>query len=175
MKQPGALVVPMRRGELAAALALGAVAAGALYMAIAMPAGTVAEPGPGVFPMGISACLLAVSVGLIVRALRMPAVPADESGAATGQPDTASDEDTVQIGHRLIWISLVALTLFGLLLEPVGFPVCAAIFMATLLRCFSTLGWIRSLLGGVVAAAISWFFFVQLLGVNLPPGILQMH
>ena len=47
--------------------------------------------------------------------------------------------------------------------------------MATLLRSFSTLGWLRSLLGAIAAAAISWFFFVQLLGVNLPLGILQMN
>ena len=47
--------------------------------------------------------------------------------------------------------------------------------MATLLRSFSTLGSLRSLLGAIAAAAISWFFFVQLLGVNLPLGILQMN
>ncbi len=174
MKPPGAIIVSMRRGELGVALVLLAVSAGALAVATGMPTGTVAEPGPGVFPLGISACLLAVSLGLVVRALLI-APPVDLSAAASPATDSGGDESEVQIGHRLIWISLASLALFGLLLDTLGFPVCAALFMATLLRSFSTLGSLRSLLGAIAAAAISWFFFVQLLGVNLPLGILQMN
>lgn len=175
MRPPGAIVVSTRRGELTAALALAAIAAGALFMATGMPAGTVAEPGPGVFPTGISACLLAVSLGLVVRALRMPSAALQESPEGAEPQGPASDVGAVQIGHKLIWISLFSLVLFGLLLEPLGFPVSAALFMAALLRSFSTLGWVRSMLGGIAAAAIAWFFFVQLLGVNLPAGILQLN
>ena len=173
MKPPGAVIVSMRRGELGVSLVLLTVSAGALAFAIGMPTGTIAEPGPGVFPLGISACLLVVSLGLVVRALLLPPAaktpPPDSSATESG--DDASE---VQVGHRLIWISLASLALFGLLLEPLGFPICAAVFMTTLLRSFSTLGWLRSILGALAAAAISWFFFVQLLGVNLPLGILQL-
>ena len=174
MKPPGAIIVSMRRGELGVALVVLAVSAGALSVAAGMPTGTVAEPGPGVFPLGISACLLAVSLGLVVRALLLPAATPPPS-ADQSAPDSGADESEVQVGHRLIWISLASLALFGLLIEPLGFPICAALFMATLLHSFSALGWLRSVLGAVVAAAISWFFFVQLLGVNLPLGILQLN
>ena len=174
MKPPRAMIVSMRRGELGVALALLAVSVGALAIATGMPAGTLAEPGPGVFPVGISACLLAVSLGLIVRAL-LPQRPAEISPASSPSAESADPEPGIQVGHGLIWISLAALALFGLLIEPLGFPACATLFMAALLRCFSTLGWLRSILGAIAAAAISWFFFVQLLGVNLPLGILQLN
>ena len=174
MKPAGAIVVSMRQGELGVALVLLAISAGALAVATGMPAGTIAEPGPGVFPLGISACLLAVSLGLVVRALLLP-VATKMPSADSPVSESGDDESEVQAGHRLIWISLASLALFGLLIDPLGFPVCAALFMATLLRSFSTLGWLRSILGAIAAAAISWFFFVQLLGVNLPLGILQLN
>jgi len=174
MKSPGGFVVSMRRGELAVALVLLAVSAGALALATGMPAGTIAEPGPGVFPLGISACLLAVSLGLVVRALLLPPA-ANTLPADSPAPESGDEASEVLVGHRLIWISLASLALFGLLLEPLGFPICAALFMTTLLRSFSKLGWLRSILGAIAAAAIAWFFFVQLLGVNLPLGILQLN
>lgn len=174
MKSPGGFVVSMRRGELAVALVLLAISAGALALATGMPTGTVAEPGPGVFPLGISACLLALSLALVLRALLLP--PAAKTPPADSfNPESGDDESEVQVGHRLIWISLASLTLFGLLLEPLGFPVSAALFMTTLLRSFSKLGWLKSILGAIAAAAISWFFFVTLLGVNLPLGVLQLN
>ena len=174
MKPSGAIVVSMRRGDLGVALVLLAVAVGALALATGMPTGTLAEPGPGVFPLGISACLLAVSLGLVVRALLLPK-PAEPPPDSSPAPESGGDESEIQVGHRLIWISLAALALFGLLLEPLGFPISAALFMAALLRNFSTLGWLRSILGAIAAAAISWYFFVSLLGVNLPLGLLQMN
>lgn len=148
--------VSMNRGEMAAAVLMLAFAIAILWGALLMPPGTPGSPGPGFFPRGLGALLTAVSVGLIVRALRLK--PADDA--------------RVPLGHRDIVLTVVALAIYGLIFEPAGFVLSSTLFMWALLRAFSTLGWVRSLVVGAAIALAGYFFFVKLLGVTLPRGVL---
>ena len=159
MSWSGRFAVPMRRGETAAAAALLLFACAILWGAALMPLGTVGAPGPGFFPRALGWLLALVSVGLLVRALRL---------------DHAVDE-AVALGHRHIALTLVALVGLALMFEYVGYVLSAALFMLVLLRAFSTLGWTRSLVAAVATALVSYYMFDRLLSVTLPAGILRFN
>src|SRR5439155_20245553 len=121
--------VSMHRGEMAAGAALLLFACAILWGSFQMPAGTSGAPGPGFFPRALGSLLVVVSVGLLIRALRL---------------EPAADV-TVALGHRDIALTVLALAGLGLVLEPAGYVLSATLFMLVLLRSFSTLGWMRSL------------------------------
>ena len=152
------LTLSARRSELIGAVVLLVFAIGLTWLAAKMPFGTLSGPGPGAFPFGLGLSMLAVSLGLLVRAVRLKGEEADL---------------VIEIGHRYIWISLAALTVLALVFEPLGYLPATTLFMLTLLRTLSTLNWTRATLAALSAALLSWFFFVRLLGVNLPPGVLR--
>ncbi|MGE0802357.1 MAG: tripartite tricarboxylate transporter TctB family protein [Lautropia sp.] len=154
------LTLRAKRGEFAAALAMIVGAAAILAVSWRMPAGMAGQPGPAMFPLGLGAGLLLTGIGLAVRALRLTGEEADL---------------VVEIGHKQVWIGLAALAGFALLFEPLGYPLSTVLFMTVLLRAWSELKWPVVLLAALVAAAISWYFFVQLLGVHLPLGLLQQR
>jgi putative tricarboxylic transport membrane protein len=152
--------VSVRRGELGVALVLLVLACWVVWESMKMPAGTLGAPGPGFFPGVLGAMLALTSLGLIVRAVRI-----QRTGADSGVQ--------VQLGHRDIVITTVALIVVALLFEWLGYLLSATLFMLALLRAFSTRGWVRSLVFAVVTAVVSYEIFVQLLGVTLPPGLLS--
>lgn len=152
--------VSARRGEAIAAVALVLLSAGLLVMALKMPFGTLASPGPGMFPLGLAALLGLVSIGLLLRALRLAGAPAAER---------------IVFGHKQIWITLLALTGMGLLFEPLGYLLSTGLFMLVLLRSYSTLRWLPACATAAAVAAVSWAFFAKLLGVNLPLGLLNFN
>ena len=153
-----ALSLSTRRSELIGAVVWLVFAIGLSWLSWGMPFGTLPSPGPGAFPFGLGLSMLAVALGLIVRAVRLAGEDADL---------------VIVIGHRYIWISLASLTILALVFEPLGYLPATTLFMLTLLRTLSTLSWTRATLAALCAALLSWFFFVRLLGVNLPPGILR--
>jgi len=143
--------------EIAVGLVLLALSAAVLVLAGKMPIGTLASPGPAVFPLGLGGTLFLVSIGLLIRALRLRGEEADQR---------------ISIGHKDVWIALIALVVLALVFELVGYLISAFLFMAVLLRSFSPLNWWRIGIGALLASSISWFLFVKLLGVNLPAGLL---
>ena len=160
MKPGGILELRLQRGELGAAVALAALGGVVLAMASRMPDGSMGAPGPGMFPLGLGGGLVLVGIGLVVRALRLGGADADL---------------VIEVGHRHVWISLAALVVLGLVFEPLGYPISIFLFMLTLLGAFAKLGRLRTVAAALVAAGVSWWFFVKLLGVNLPLGLLQMN
>lgn len=155
-----AVAISGRRGEAIAAVALVLLSAGLLYMVLKMPFGTLASPGPGMFPFGLTVLLGLVGIGLLLRAVRLPSAPAAER---------------IVIGHQQIWITLLALTGMGLVFEPLGYLLSTGLFMLVLLRSYSTLRWPAIGATAIAVAVISWFFFARLLGVNLPLGLLNVN
>jgi len=155
----GTFTIRARRGDLAGALVLLAFALAMAVLAWRMPFGNVASPGPGAIPFGIAVCIALVSIGLMIRALRWRGEEADL---------------VLEIGQRKIWISLVALTVLALLIEPLGYLVSISLFMLVLFRSYSTLSWRNCVGAAVLATLLSWLFFSRLLGVNLPLGVLRL-
>lgn len=154
----GVVQVRARRGELAAAIVLVVFSCWMLWSALQMPLGTGASPGPGTVPAALGALLLATSLGLVIRAVRLAGAPADTR---------------IAIGHSHIWLVLGALILVGFLFEPLGYILTMGLFLTTLLRRFSGRGWLRAAATAIVITLVSYFFFHRLLGVNLPLGLLR--
>ena len=156
MSWSGRFTVSMHRGELAVGVALLLFAGAILWGAFQMSAGTSGAPGPGFFPRALGSMLLLVSVGVIVRALKL---------------EPAADV-TVALGHRDITLTVLALIGFGLAFEYVGFVLSATLFMLVLLRAFAKRSWLSSLATSMAIVLVSYYVFIKLLGVSLPAGLL---
>ena len=148
-----------RRGELIAAVVLIALSGWIVWAALRMPLGSGAAPGPGDLPAALGCLLLAVSVGLLVRALRLSGDQAHES---------------VALGHSHIWLVLLALLVVAFAFEPLGYLVTMTLFLTALLRRFSARGWLSSALISLIIAFATYYFFDTLLGVVLPAGVLRL-
>ena len=157
MRWSARLAVSVRAGEMAAGALLLLFACAIVWGSFQMSAGTAGAPGPGYFPRALGVLLVLVSVALLIRALRLV---------------RAADE-AVTLGHRDIALTVAALAVLGLLFEPAGYVLSASLFMFVLLRAFSTLGWVRSLVAAVATALATYYLFVKLLGVTLPAGPLS--
>lgn len=154
MSASNRFTVSMHRGEMAVGAALLLFACAILWGAFQMPAGTSGAPGPGFFPRALGSLLVLVSVGVIIRALKL---------------EPAADV-TVALGHRDITLTVLALVGFGLVFEYAGFVLSATLFMLVLLRAFAKRGWLSSLATSVTIVLVSYYVFVKLLGVSLPVG-----
>ena len=152
--------VSVRRGELAVALVLLVLACGVVWESLKMPAGTLGAPGPGFFPGVLGTLLALTSIGLVIRAVRLRLLPSTSH---------------VPLGHRDIVLTTAALIVLSVAFEWLGFILATTLFMWVLLRAFSQLGWLRSLVAAAVAAIVSYVAFVQLLGVSLPAGLLTFN
>jgi hypothetical protein len=145
-----------RQGEGAVALALLALAAFVIWSGLRMPAGTVALPGPGFFPVALGVLLALVALAVLARAVL---------AKATGGP--------VALGHRDVAVAIVSLMLAAALFEPLGALLTTAGFVALSVACYARLAWWRAALWGIVAALAVWLFFIRLLGLQLPRGVLD--
>ncbi len=59
---------------------------------------------------------------------------------------------------------------YALLLTPLGFTLCTAIFVSLLLRLGKTSSWAVAIAGGIVTALSTYGIFGALLKVQFPPG-----
>lgn len=141
-------------------LIVGAVVAvlGLLYLAEARryPWGTLAQPGPGVFPFLVGALLLAGAVGTALEAMLRRARSEIEWPRGPA-------------GWRVL--TLVVLTCGYILLLPyLGHPIAGSLVTFGVLQIMGLpRWWLRAGLAVAVAVA-SHYLFAGLLGVPLPAG-----
>lgn len=147
--------VNVRRGEAAVAFVLLCLALYVIWAARGMPAGTVALPGPGFFPIAVGALLAVVSLGVIVRLMRQRA-PAER----------------VPLGHRDVAIAMAALLGVAIAFEPLGAVLTLGLLLFVLFAAFARIPLWKAAVGAALGAGFGWFAFVYLLGVQLPRGVL---
>ena len=119
---------------------------------------TATGPGSGFFPFWLGIVLAALSILLLVSAVRRP-----DPGPAW-----------LPRGHgaaRLVVVVLVT-AVFIALLPLVGMALGTAIFLAVLLRMLEGHSWRTTFAVAVGAAAANWAVFVLWLRVPFPVGIL---
>ena len=150
----------MRRRDLGAAAVLLAFGLFALTQARGLRFGTVVAPGPGFFPLCLAAAFSLVSLGLLVRALRMPAGEARASSA-----DAA--------GRAKVVGTLGGLMVYALVLEPVGFLLATFALLLFFLTALQRQRWFVALGGSLVTSVATYLVFKVWLGVNLPAGLLS--
>ena len=143
-----------RHGQLGVGLALLALGLYGVVEASTMPMGSVALPGPGVFPLALSILLCVATLGVLAEPLLQ----------APGR------DERVGLFHGPVLLAFAALCAVALLLERIGFLLTMTLFLLVLYQAFSTLGWLRAAAAAVVSALALHAFFAYAIGVPLPRG-----
>jgi hypothetical protein len=155
----------MRRGPVVFASAMLAVGVGYEWLALRMPRGTAAYPGPGLYPVLVGSFLIVTALWCLLKDLRKDLrKAAASSDAAEGAGGGGFFGKTFQ---------LTALTAaFVVLLTPVGYPIAMCAFLAVAIRVFGYRRWLRTVAMATVITAVSYVSFVVWLKVPLPMGLL---
>jgi hypothetical protein len=146
-----------------ALVALGVTALGclAVYETTQIPVSPMyAKVGPTVMAYFASGLLVAFGLGLLLEAWR---------GRWTSPPEEAEVEfDRPAIG----WLLLGLVLNIGLI-GPLGFIPASMLLFACTARAFGSRNPVRDFLIGFVFAAIAYFGFAKLLGIDIGAGLLQ--
>ena len=141
-----------RRDRLAAAvlLAFGLIA---LEEARKLRFGSLARPGPGFFPV-----VLAAAFSLVCLILLLDAVRAGDAGPAPG----------ARLGWRKIVATMVALCLYALVLEPLGFVAATFALLLFFFKALERQRWLVALASSLTTALLTYLVFKVWLNVQLP-------
>jgi hypothetical protein len=148
------------------------LAVGVVYetLALNMPRGTLAYPGPGLFPLIIGAFMIAMALGCLVQDL----LPGKKGEVAADAPAPNEEPAAAEERDFMKTFQLIALMIgYILALKPVGFPVTICIFLALAIRIFGYRKWLPALAMAAVITVVSYVSFVIWLAVPLPMGILE--
>lgn len=146
--------------EAGSSVALGLLALFALIVSARMDIGAVTQPGPGFFPLVLSAALVLVALALLVNAFR------SGGGAreATMPPERADPWKLLaSVGTFAVYIALF---------ERLGFVVATAGFLSFLFGALARYRWPIAVGAGVALTIAAYLVFNTWLQVRLPPGVL---
>lgn len=148
------------------------LAVGLVYesMALNMPRGTLAYPGPGLFPLIIGAFMVAMALGCLLQEI-VPRLREKKPEAASLPGADAADSDERNVAKTIQLIAIMIAYTFAL--KPLGFPLAICVFLAIAIRIFGYRKWLPTLAMAAIIAAISYVSFVIWLAVPLPMGILE--
>lgn len=148
------------------------LAVGLVYetMAMNMPRGSLAYPGPGLFPMIIGILLIATALGCLFQEI-VPRMRSKDPVASSLPDEAPAAADKRNVGKTVQLTALMIGYIF--LLKPLGFPLAICAFLALAIRIFGYRKWLPTLAMAAVIAGISYLSFVVWLKVALPLGILE--
>ena len=140
-------------------LALAGVAIYGLICSLQMQIGNISQPSSGFFPFCLS-CLLffLAGVGLFLT-------------WNNRHKTTNSREFWGDVSGPLKIVCCTAITIF--VFEALGFALSIALYLILLFGVYKN-KILKSLVYGIAIALINWCFFVRILGVTLPKGILNI-
>lgn len=148
-------------GERVAALSMLVLSGAYLALALPLPRGVAARPGPGFFPLLVGVVLCVAALAFVVETFRRsPRTPAP--WAAQALPADA---------RWRVGATSAALVGFCLLLPWLGYPLVTFAFVTLLLRSLGA-AWTTAVISGLASAAASYYLFGVLLSVPLPRGVL---
>ena len=119
--------------------------------------------GPRFFPWLVVGGLLLLSLLFLLRTLRFPDLALAEQAAAE---EAATD-------WRTVGLILLALTIYVLLLNGLGYTVATALFFPIVARILGSRHLVRDLVIGILLGLVIYLVFTQALGVRLPAGLLN--
>lgn len=152
-----ALSIGQRAGEVAVAGALAALGGYMIWASTAMPAGSLALPGPGFLPTALGVALIGLGgliAGMAVLGLQAAPVP----------------EKIRLFGFEVV-IAITSLAVVAAAFEPVGVLLTLAVFLAVTIKVFARASWLRASAVALALALLALLFFRELLGVQLPRGL----
>lgn len=147
----------MARGDAWSAGALALLAIFAVTQALRLEVGSLARPGPGFFPLVLSAALAVVAAALLVRSRRA------KDGPPIPREPTARGRLAATAG---------ALAAYVLLFERLGFVLATVGMLAFLFAALGRYRWPIAVGAAVVVTLAAWVLFDTWLHVRLPAGVL---
>ena len=142
---------------LALVILAGLICAGAAFL----PYGEIHNPGPGFFPLWLGIILGVMAVGLVVK--------------TTWQKEGAKalrDILAEKVRWEKVLFVLIALILYGSLMNILGYLIVTFLLMAFLLRYIEPHPW-RLVIGWTLIGAVgSWVVFDLWMKLRLPKGFL---
>lgn len=154
----------MRRRNIIAAAVL--IVCGLIYgyLALGLPERSLPNtPGPSFFPYVVTVFLLALSIALLVQALR-----SDDDGIGGVSERAVARHDQRRLGF---W-ALLAILLYIVLLPILGFIIATLPFFAVMMVFFGERRPLIVVIGAVAATGILYSIFRHGFGVFLPRGLL---
>ncbi len=122
-------------------------------------------PGPGFLPFITALILIALSLMVFLPAVSRKKEERDEK-----VEKIFPEKDS----FKKVFLGLMALFLYGMALEYIGYIATTILFMVFTFRLMEREKWKGPLLFAVSTALLSYLLFVVLLEVQLPRGILGM-
>jgi putative tricarboxylic transport membrane protein len=122
--------------------------------------GRVVKPGPGFFPFWLGLALIIVSLTLVFQFARKktdPSIPPQEFWKG--------------LRWDKVLYSLVALTLYAIFLESLGYILGTILLMTFFFRAIEPQRWMVAVFGSVITSFITYALFKSWLQVQLPTGL----
>ena len=148
------------------------LAVGVIYegVALSMPRGSLAYPGPGLFPMLVGGFVIATALGCLLQEI-VPRLRTREPAASSLPGGNAGTAEERKVSKTVQLTALMIGYIF--LLKPLGFPLAICAFLALAIRIFGYRKWLPTLAMAALISGISYVLFVVWLKVPLPMGILE--
>ena len=128
---------------------------------ILLPYGNIHNPGPGFFPLWLGIILGALSIGLLLQSARRK-----EGARVLG--DILAERVRWQ---KVLWV-LIALVLYGCLMNIFGFLIVTLFLMAFLLRFIEPQPW-KSVIGWTLVGSLGCYLVFEVwMKLRLPKGFL---
>jgi len=112
---------------------------------------------PQTFPMAVGFLLLICGIGLTLKAWRMQGVD-----LALKWPDRQ--------GFWTILVCLASLGCFIALMNPLGLPLAAFVYIAFSIWYLKRSKWLTAIVIGLITAVVSYYLFIRLLALSFPEG-----
>ena len=142
-----------------------AVGIGYEWMALSMPVGGFANPGPGLFPMIVGAVLVLTAAACLIQNL----VSAELPGASI---DEAGPPVPGKVEPGKAWLLVASLIFYVVALKPLGFSVALTLLLIASARIFGYRNWLGNFAMSILMTFIAYIVFVVWLKVPLPLGVL---
>lgn len=121
------------------------------------PQGSMAQPGPGLYPLLLGSLLLFSASGLVLEAM-----------FGSSEPSVAWPSGSA----RRRFLAVLGATLGYILLLPyLGHALAAALLTLAVLHSMGSSPWPLKIMLSFVLSLASYYLFVLLLGIPLPPGV----
>jgi len=145
--------IDVRHGGLAVAVFLATIGVLFIGQASLLDLGNFGLPGPGFFPLVLAVLVLVFSIFIGIERWRI-----------------ASNGETVEVGHRDVLIVIGAGLLVPLTFEWLGAYLSLGLFGAIVLVLIARVSPLLAIMASGAGMVTCWYFFQELLGIQLPMG-----
>ena len=148
-----------RGGRLMVSACAVVIAGGYLLSALQLERGTLARSGPGLYPVIVGVAFLVIAVLTMVETIR--SVPDDDEVLPPAER------------RRTVALFLAATAGYVLLLPWLGQYLASTVFVVLVLKILGVRSWLRAVVFGTAVAVLVSAFFIELLGVRMPGGLIE--